>query len=92
MNLMEWNLPWQNNMLSDIGLEVVNDALQIFGGSGYLKGMEVERAYRDMKICTIYEGTMKFSVLLLPLILLEKHLKKHPQRKNQKQLPVSARK
>lgn len=42
---------------SDICLEVVNDALQIFGGSGYLKGMEVERAYRDAKICTIYEGT-----------------------------------
>ena len=35
---------------SDISLEVTNDALQIFGGSGYLKGMEVERAYRDAKI------------------------------------------
>lgn len=42
---------------SDICLEVVNDALQIFGGSGYLKGMDVERSYRDAKICTIYEGT-----------------------------------
>ncbi|MGL5417556.1 MAG: acyl-CoA dehydrogenase family protein [Clostridium sp.] len=42
---------------SDICLEVVNDALQMFGGTGYLKGMEVERAYRDAKICTIYEGT-----------------------------------
>jgi alkylation response protein AidB-like acyl-CoA dehydrogenase/rubredoxin len=42
---------------SDICLEIVNDALQIFGGSGYMKGMEVERAYRDAKICTIYEGT-----------------------------------
>jgi alkylation response protein AidB-like acyl-CoA dehydrogenase/rubredoxin len=42
---------------SDAGLEIVNDALQIFGGNGYLKGMEVERAYRDAKICTIYEGT-----------------------------------
>ncbi len=42
---------------SDVCLEIVNDALQIFGGSGYLKGMEVERAYRDAKICTIYEGT-----------------------------------
>lgn len=42
---------------SDIALEVVNDALQIFGGTGYLKGMEVERAYRDAKITTIYEGT-----------------------------------
>ncbi len=42
---------------SDIALEVCNDALQIFGGSGFLKGMEVERAYRDAKITTIYEGT-----------------------------------
>jgi len=42
---------------SDIALEVTNDALQIFGGSGYLKGMEVERMYRDAKITTIYEGT-----------------------------------
>lgn len=42
---------------SDCCLEIVNDALQIFGGSGYLKGMEVERAYRDAKICSIYEGT-----------------------------------
>lgn len=42
---------------SDSCLEIVNEALQIFGGTGYLKGMEVERAYRDAKICTIYEGT-----------------------------------
>ncbi len=42
---------------SDIALEVTNDAVQIFGGSGFLKGMEVERAYRDAKITTIYEGT-----------------------------------
>lgn len=42
---------------SDIALEVCNDSLQIFGGSGYMKGMEVERAYRDAKITTIYEGT-----------------------------------
>ena len=37
---------------SDIALEVTNDALQIFGGTGYLKGMEVERMYRDAKITT----------------------------------------
>ncbi|MCL2201965.1 MAG: acyl-CoA dehydrogenase family protein [Oscillospiraceae bacterium] len=42
---------------SDLGLEIVNDALQIFGGSGFMKGMAVERHYRDAKICTIYEGT-----------------------------------
>ena len=35
---------------SDIALEVTNDALQIHGGAGFMKGMEVERAYRDAKI------------------------------------------
>lgn len=50
---------------SDICLEVVNDALQIFGGSGYLKGMEVERAYRDAKICTIYEGTNEIQRMVI---------------------------
>ncbi|MFP3155629.1 acyl-CoA dehydrogenase family protein [Lachnospiraceae bacterium ZAX-1] len=42
---------------SDVALEITNDALQIFGGTGYLKGMDVERMYRDAKITTIYEGT-----------------------------------
>ena len=50
---------------SDICLEVVNDALQIFGGTGYLKGMDVERAYRDAKICTIYEGTNEIQRMVI---------------------------
>lgn len=50
---------------SDICLEVVNEALQMFGGSGYLKGMEVERAYRDAKICTIYEGTNEIQRIVI---------------------------
>jgi hypothetical protein len=33
------------------------NAVQIFGGSGYIKGFEVERLYRDAKITQIYEGT-----------------------------------
>ena len=35
------------------------DAVQIFGGSGYIRGFEVERLYRDAKICQIYEGTQQ---------------------------------
>ncbi|MDR3295383.1 MAG: FAD-binding protein, partial [Clostridiales Family XIII bacterium] len=50
---------------SDVGLEIVNDALQIFGGNGYLKGMDVERAYRDAKICTIYEGTNEIQRIVI---------------------------
>lgn len=50
---------------SDIALEVTNDALQIFGGTGYLKGMEVERMYRDAKITTIYEGTNEIQRIVI---------------------------
>ncbi len=42
---------------SDMALKIVNDALQIYGGSGYIEGIDVERFYRDAKITTIYEGT-----------------------------------
>ncbi|MGL5411607.1 acyl-CoA dehydrogenase family protein [Cetobacterium sp.] len=57
---------------SDICLEIVNDALQIFGGTGYLKGMEVERAYRDAKICTIYEGTNEIQRVVIAAHILGK--------------------
>lgn len=60
---------------SDSCLEIVNDALQIFGGSGYLKGMEVERAYRDAKICTIYEGTNEIQRVVIAAHIIGKMAK-----------------
>ncbi|MEG2732119.1 MAG: acyl-CoA dehydrogenase family protein [Clostridium sp.] len=57
---------------SDMGLEIVNDALQIFGGTGYLKGMDVERAYRDAKICTIYEGTNEIQRVVIAAHIIGK--------------------
>lgn len=60
---------------SDICLEVVNEALQVFGGSGYLKGMEVERFYRDAKICTIYEGTNEIQNVVIAANILGKAAK-----------------
>jgi alkylation response protein AidB-like acyl-CoA dehydrogenase/rubredoxin len=57
---------------SDISLEVVNDALQIFGGTGYLKGMDVERMYRDAKITTIYEGTNEIQRVVIASHILGK--------------------
>ena len=41
----------------DIAVEHTANAVQIFGGSGYIRGFEVERLYRDAKITQIYEGT-----------------------------------
>jgi alkylation response protein AidB-like acyl-CoA dehydrogenase len=43
----------------DMAVAQTSNALQIFGGSGYIRGFEVERLYRDAKICQIYEGTQQ---------------------------------
>ena len=57
---------------SGIALEVTNDALQIHGGAGFMKGMEVERAYRDAKITTIYEGTNEIQRVVIASHILGK--------------------
>jgi alkylation response protein AidB-like acyl-CoA dehydrogenase len=43
----------------DMAVAQTAHAVQIFGGSGYIRGFEVERLYRDAKICQIYEGTQQ---------------------------------
>ncbi|AEI95997.1 acyl-CoA dehydrogenase family protein [Roseobacter litoralis] len=48
------------------------DALQVFGGSGYIKGFEVERLYRDAKITQIYEGTNQIQRMIIARELLAK--------------------
>jgi alkylation response protein AidB-like acyl-CoA dehydrogenase len=42
---------------SDAAVQHTSNAVQIFGGSGYIRGQEVERLYRDAKVTQIYEGT-----------------------------------
>ena len=42
---------------SDIAEQVCSDAIQIHGGYGYLADFPVERIYRDVRVCQIYEGT-----------------------------------
>ena len=60
---------------SDIARDVTDEALQIFGGSGYLKGMEVERFYRDAKITMIYEGTNEVQRVVISSYILGKAAK-----------------
>ncbi len=43
----------------DMAVAQTANAVQVFGGSGYIRGFEVERLYRDAKICQIYEGTQQ---------------------------------
>ena len=42
---------------TDVGMKVTTDAVQIMGGSGYMKEYPVEKMMRDAKILQIYEGT-----------------------------------
>jgi butyryl-CoA dehydrogenase len=45
--------------------KVCSDALQIHGGYGYLKDYPVERIYRDVRVCQIYEGTNDIQRLII---------------------------
>ncbi len=42
---------------SDVAMKVTTDAIQVFGGYGYMKEYPVEKMFRDAKITQIYEGT-----------------------------------
>ncbi|MGI6204667.1 MAG: acyl-CoA dehydrogenase family protein [Anaerovoracaceae bacterium] len=57
---------------SESALEICNAALQLYGGNGYLKGMDVERMYRDAKITTIYEGTSEIQRVVIASKILGK--------------------
>jgi alkylation response protein AidB-like acyl-CoA dehydrogenase len=46
------------------------NAVQIFGGSGYIRGFEVERLFRDAKITQIYEGTQQIQRMIIARKLL----------------------
>lgn len=43
--------------------QIAYDAIQIFGGTGYMKDFPIERIYRDARITTIYEGTSQLQVV-----------------------------
>ena len=57
---------------SDAAIRVTQEAVQIYGGNGYLNGMDVERMYRDAKITQIYEGTNEIMRVVISSHLLGK--------------------
>lgn len=50
---------------SETAVSVANDAVQIFGGYGYMKDYPVEKFYRDSKLCTIGEGTSEIQKIVI---------------------------
>jgi alkylation response protein AidB-like acyl-CoA dehydrogenase len=56
---------------ADMAVAQTANAVQIFGGSGYIRGFEVERLYRDAKITQIYEGTNQIQRTIIARELLK---------------------
>ena len=50
---------------SEMAEKVCSDAIQIHGGYGYLADFPVERIYRDVRVCQIYEGTSDIQKILI---------------------------
>jgi butyryl-CoA dehydrogenase len=50
---------------SEMAERVCSDAIQIHGGYGYLQDFPVERIYRDVRVCQIYEGTSDIQKLII---------------------------
>jgi butyryl-CoA dehydrogenase len=50
---------------SEMAERVASDAIQIHGGYGYLADFPVERIYRDVRVCQIYEGTSDIQRLII---------------------------
>jgi alkylation response protein AidB-like acyl-CoA dehydrogenase len=56
---------------SEMAVEVCNEAVQIHGGYGFIKDYPVEKFYRDVKLCTIGEGTSEIQRLVIARQLLQ---------------------
>lgn len=50
---------------SEMAERVCSDAIQTFGGYGYVEDFPVERIYRDVRVCQIYEGTSDIQRLVI---------------------------
>ncbi|EOS60800.1 butyryl-CoA dehydrogenase [Firmicutes bacterium M10-2] len=69
---------------SDTAVKVTEEAIQCYGGNGYLKGMDVERMYRDAKITQIYEGTNE-----IMRVVISGHILGKPPKQEKKASPLA---
>jgi alkylation response protein AidB-like acyl-CoA dehydrogenase len=56
----------------EVAVRVANEAVQVFGGYGFIKDYPAEKFYRDVKLCTIGEGTSEIQRLVIARQLLGK--------------------
>jgi hypothetical protein len=56
---------------SEVAVKVANEGVQIHGGYGFIKDYPAEKFYRDVKLCTIGEGTSEIQRLVIARQLLK---------------------
>jgi alkylation response protein AidB-like acyl-CoA dehydrogenase len=56
---------------SEVAVKVANEAVQILGGYGFIKDFPVEKYYRDVKLCTIGEGTSEIQRMIIARKILQ---------------------
>jgi hypothetical protein len=61
---------------SEVAVRICDEAVQLFGGYGFIKDYPVEKFYRDVKLCTIGEGTSEIQ----RMVIAREILKVHPSR------------
>ena len=58
---------------TDTAMQVTTDAVQIFGGYGYMRDYPIEKYMRDAKITQIYEGTNQVQRMVVASLIKEAH-------------------
>lgn len=56
---------------AEAAIEIVNKSLQLHGGYGYSREYEIERIYRDVRVCSIYEGSSQVQQMVISGQLLK---------------------
>jgi hypothetical protein len=56
---------------SEVAVRICNEAVQLFGGYGFIKDYPVEKFYRDVKLCTIGEGTSEIQRMVIAREILK---------------------
>jgi acyl-CoA dehydrogenase len=67
---------------ADMGMQVATDAVQIYGGYGFMKDYPVEKLMRDAKIMQLYEGTSQIQRLIIARETLLPRRVAHPVDRN----------
>jgi alkylation response protein AidB-like acyl-CoA dehydrogenase len=58
---------------SEVAVKICNEAVQLHGGYGFIKDYPVEKFYRDVKLCTIGEGTSEIQRMVIGREILKVH-------------------